>query len=437
MGRMEPTLPHATEVDAHVLTHTPYRSWCVHCVRGRGQNDHHRAGRYHRAQDSQATVVMDYGFLRIKETDNNLQCGPLLVVNDTKFGNLTAFITPAKGAARPWIARRVASWTHQLGLGRITLKVDNEPAIVALAQEVAARRLELGATTLLENPPPGDSQSNSHAEAAVKQAEGMIRTVKDALEHRLAIVIPPTATIMHWLVEHATDLVSRYRVGSDGATPAERARGRRYARPTCEFGEAVLYMPLKAARPGKLEARFRHEMFCGLLRSGESIIGTDEGMLRARTVHRVPTQDRWKPEAVLRLKGFLYAPNGEGEAPIGIQVDLPPRVPSNNGLSPQDAEVVGRASGPRRVYIRKQDVEQFGATVGCVGCEALQIGQKSVGHSEACRTHLASDGGRTQWGRLDWKPPRPENGRRPRRRRSRPRPEDKRLALKPLGRLML
>ena len=42
----DPKLPCAEEVETHNLTHLPYRSWCPHCVRGKGKTmDHRKAGR--------------------------------------------------------------------------------------------------------------------------------------------------------------------------------------------------------------------------------------------------------------------------------------------------------------------------------------------------------------------------------------------------------
>ena len=38
----QPRLPSRQEVQEHELTHIPYRSWCVHCVRGAGRSDAHR-----------------------------------------------------------------------------------------------------------------------------------------------------------------------------------------------------------------------------------------------------------------------------------------------------------------------------------------------------------------------------------------------------------
>ena len=41
-----PKLPSRAEVEAHNLTHLPFRSWCRHCVRGRGKElSHGRAQR--------------------------------------------------------------------------------------------------------------------------------------------------------------------------------------------------------------------------------------------------------------------------------------------------------------------------------------------------------------------------------------------------------
>ena len=36
-----PLLPTPAEVGEHNLTHLPYRSWCRHCVRGRGKEASH------------------------------------------------------------------------------------------------------------------------------------------------------------------------------------------------------------------------------------------------------------------------------------------------------------------------------------------------------------------------------------------------------------
>ena len=61
-----------------------------------------------------------------------------------------------------------------------------------------------------------------------------------------------------------------------------------------------------------------------LMRTGETIIGTDAGALRVRTVRRMPEDKRWSKEAVNNIKGTPWAPSGdEEEKPIGVRIDLP------------------------------------------------------------------------------------------------------------------
>ena len=62
----QPRLPSRQEVQEHELTHIPYRSWCVHCVRGAGRSDaHRRRARQGEEQKAQhmTTWSIDYAFM--------------------------------------------------------------------------------------------------------------------------------------------------------------------------------------------------------------------------------------------------------------------------------------------------------------------------------------------------------------------------------------
>ena len=126
------------------------------------------------------------------------------------------------------IAKRAAKFIDQLGHNRVTLRCDNEPAIEALAREVAQARQD-GSQTVPERPPVGEGQSNGIIERAVGLVAGQARTLKAALEHRMGARIPPDARILCWLVEFAVYLMSRCDIGSDGKTPLHRLHGRRGA----------------------------------------------------------------------------------------------------------------------------------------------------------------------------------------------------------------
>ena len=57
----QPIEPSKEEVDEHMLTHLPFRSWCPHCVRGRAVNAPHR--KLATRQGKVAVVSMDYMYM--------------------------------------------------------------------------------------------------------------------------------------------------------------------------------------------------------------------------------------------------------------------------------------------------------------------------------------------------------------------------------------
>ena len=56
----DPREPSKEERVQHGMTHLPYRSWCRHCVRGRGKQMPHQAGSQ---EMSMSEVHMDFAFL--------------------------------------------------------------------------------------------------------------------------------------------------------------------------------------------------------------------------------------------------------------------------------------------------------------------------------------------------------------------------------------
>ena len=56
-----PYMPTQSERDDHDLTHAVYRSWCRHCVEGRGLEMAHRLGDDH-SERGVAVVGFDYMF---------------------------------------------------------------------------------------------------------------------------------------------------------------------------------------------------------------------------------------------------------------------------------------------------------------------------------------------------------------------------------------
>ena len=116
----------------------------------------------------------------------------------------------------------IAVTADQLGHNRVTLRCDNEPAIVALAGEVPQARQE-GSQTVPENHQWRKASPIWIIERAVGLVAGQARTLKAALEHRIGTRVPNARTPL-WLVEFAASLVNR-QGRKDTFTQAAWAKG--------------------------------------------------------------------------------------------------------------------------------------------------------------------------------------------------------------------
>ena len=78
------------------------------------------------------------------------------------------------------------------------------------------RRRESDYGTALDNSRVGDSDSNGTIENTIKQFEGLARTTRFALEEKLGQKIALDSTAMLWLVRHASHIITRCRIWSNG-----------------------------------------------------------------------------------------------------------------------------------------------------------------------------------------------------------------------------
>ena len=66
------------ERDEHELTHTPYRSWCDHCVRCRGRNTQHREKEEDDKKGQVPRISFDYFFM--SHQDEMANENPMIVM---------------------------------------------------------------------------------------------------------------------------------------------------------------------------------------------------------------------------------------------------------------------------------------------------------------------------------------------------------------------
>ena len=94
-----------------------------------------------------------------------------------------------------------------MGHSKIVFKTDGEPACKALQDAIETCR---DATTVIENSPPEESQSNGVVEKAIDEVEGIVRILNSALQERLGGTLEPDHPVITWLIEWAATLINKY-----------------------------------------------------------------------------------------------------------------------------------------------------------------------------------------------------------------------------------
>ena len=116
---VNPGQPSRREIEEHEVTHMPFRSWCPHCVRGRGQATPHPKGK-EKPENQLPTLALDYGFLG--EDDRKTMTS--LAIRDGKSGAIHGFQVSHKGVSDERVAKKISRWIDFLGYKHAVIKSD-------------------------------------------------------------------------------------------------------------------------------------------------------------------------------------------------------------------------------------------------------------------------------------------------------------------------
>jgi hypothetical protein len=386
----DPVKPKADEVKEHEFTHLPYRSWCRHCVRGRGKEMSHKKVKEH---GEMLEFHLDFMFPGDeKEAGNTLTA---LAMKERHTGMTMATVIPDKSTGR-FVTERIGAFLHEVGglHGDIILKSDQEASAKAVVDAVTRLKAEKGSGRVVpEGSPVASSASDGVVERGIQSVLAQMKSMRSALEEKWGVAkIAAKHPIMAWLTEYAAHLLNRFEVGRDGRTAYERSKMKKATTLGLEIGEGVLWKrkPVGGAL-GKLTCMWGDGIFLGVKgKTGEVIVGDRAGVWKTRTVQRKPLAERWNAENAELVTGVPWRVSAEDANADGdmlkvvvvAESDLPERNPKDGTL--QEEAV------PRRVRITKQDLVEHGFTASCPGCVSIMTGSTTMArsHSEACRKRL-------------------------------------------------
>ena len=268
-----PARPTAQEVAEHRCTPIPYRSWYRARVFGQCPDTASRTIKDPGDQETTCRIGMDYMFLsqrglKLKilerpddeEQDEDEHEGEgrnmitSLAVKDFKGEAVLAYTVRAKGLLRDaWIIDQLMSDLDTLGMNahQLIVKCDHESAIIEVQGAIQRRRASMDDTvTLIEHSRVGDGDSNGKVERAAGEVAAMVRTLRAARGEKVGEPIGITHPEVPWMIRHACELITRFRVRTGGRTAYRRANGYDTVKPVVEFGEAIWFKPFRTARDG-------------------------------------------------------------------------------------------------------------------------------------------------------------------------------------------
>ena len=366
-----PRKPGEEEVRKHGLTHVPYAAWCESCVRGRGREAPHR--RREEAGEEQAEEIqLDYFFANLKSEEGTPGELKHLAVYAPRYGYGAATTINTKGASDAYAKAFVKGFLDEVGFhGDLLIQTDSEPPIRDFARAVAQQRT---ARTLLRTTGVGSHQANGGVERWIQSVCGLARTLRADLEGNYGVSVQSGSVLVPWMIRHAGWLLSRYGQDGERRTPHQKVHKQAYQGEVVNFGETVLGKECTSERGPKLEDGFVRGVWLGrATHGGEHLLGTQEGVVRCRTIKRRAAEESFDLQTLLVMRGAPWNVHG--------------------GRTVEDCRQLDQESKPtvRGVGKFAQDFRRFqqdvGPTEGCSGCLYPARGYH---HNLACKMRRES-----------------------------------------------
>ena len=285
--------------------HVPYRSWCQWCVAARAADKPHL--REQQPETDEAVPRIEFDFADLGREEDQVLPIPYLNAVDVGSESLSATLCPTK-AFSEYLVETILAFVEALGHNVVMLHSDQEPVLVQLLRAVQSRRVK---RTLVRDGPRASHQSQGKIENANRVINGVCRAIWLSLENLLQEKLPSDSILIAWLIRHAAWNLTRFQVKNDGRTAFVRVFGKAYTSQALRFGERVMYK-CTAVPTGNLDQRWAHGIWVGKApMTDEHIILTESGVQKARSLHRVPPEERFVISGLKEVRGLPW--NGRAE----------------------------------------------------------------------------------------------------------------------------
>ena len=149
--------------------------------------------------------------------------------------------------------------------------LDNDPAVTSLIESWSTMRaMRSGSRMIVKNSLVGNSKSNGIVERTVQSVQGIIRTMRSAIEETWEVKIDVTHSVWPWIAEQAGFLLTRFEVGRNGKTAYERLKGKSAPVQGLSLAEGIFRKRRRAGRAcGKDGMYLEHQSSHGRSHGGE------------------------------------------------------------------------------------------------------------------------------------------------------------------------
>ena len=105
----------------------------------------------------------------------------------------------------------------------------------------AVIQARVGVGVIPQGAPEGDHMDNGRVEMAVREVKRQCGTLRISAEQHTSVRIEDDSPLLSWLPRFAAGVMDKVRINKDGKPSELRRTGRRWRKPTVQFGEKVWF----------------------------------------------------------------------------------------------------------------------------------------------------------------------------------------------------